>query len=63
MESENADKMLNELIRRNYEMVDKHEKISNQDTISIMKFSEYIPMIFVAIKLAMDMLLIISNYL
>ncbi|MBQ4282967.1 MAG: hypothetical protein IJB96_03465 [Lachnospira sp.] len=63
LESDNTDRLLNSLIRRNYEMVDKHEELSNADSISVLKFSEYIPMIFVALKLGADMLLIISNYL
>ncbi len=63
LETENTDRLLNSLIKRNYEIVDKHEELSNTDTISVMKFSEYIPMIFVALKLGADMLLIISNYL
>ncbi len=63
LETENTDRLLNSLIKRNYEMVDKHEEISNADSISVMKFSEYIPMIFVSLKLGADMLLLISNYL
>lgn len=63
LESENSDRVLNTLIKRNYEMVDKHEEISNEDSISVMKFSEYIPMVFVSMKLCADMLLIITNYL
>ncbi len=63
LETQNSDKLLNTLISRNYEMVDKHEEISNADNISILKFSEYIPMIFVSLKLGADMLLIITNYL
>lgn len=63
MEPENMDRMLNALIRRNYEIVDKHEEIKNEDSLSLLKFSEYIPMIFVSLKLGVDMMLIISNYL
>lgn len=63
MEPDNMDRMLNTLIRRNYEIVDKHEEIKNEDNLSMLKFSEYIPMIFVSLKLGVDMMLIISNYL
>lgn len=63
MEPNNMDRMLNALIRRNYEIVDKHEEIKNEDSLSLLKFSEYIPMIFVSLKLGVDMMLIISNYL
>ena len=57
------DKVLNTLIKRNYEIVDKHEKIKNEDSAGILKFGEYIPMIFVSIKIGIDMLLVITNYL
>lgn len=63
MEPDKMDRMLNALIRRNYEIVDKHEEIKNEDNLSLLKFSEYIPMIFVSLKLGVDMMLIISNYL
>lgn len=63
MEHDKMDRMLNTLIRRNYEIVDKHEEIKNEDSLSLLKFSEYIPMIFVSLKLGVDMMLIISNYL
>ncbi len=63
MESDNMDRMLNTLIRRNYEIVDKHEEIKCEDNLSMLKFSEYIPMVFVSLKLGVDMMLIISNYL
>ncbi len=63
LESENIDRTMNTLIRRNYEMVDKHEEMRNQDSISALRFGEYIPMVFVSCKIAVDMLLIITNYL
>lgn len=63
MEPESMDKVLNTLIKRNYEIVDKHEKIKNEDSAGILKFGEYIPMIFVSIKIGIDMLLVITNYL
>lgn len=63
MEPDNMDRMLNALIRRNYEIVDKHEEIKYDDNLSMLKFSEYIPMVFVSLKLGVDMMLIISNYL
>lgn len=63
LESESIDRTMNTLIRRNYEIVDKHEKMRNQDNISMLRFGEYIPMVFVSMKIAVDMLLIITNYL
>lgn len=63
LKAEEMELTINTLIKRNYEMVDKHEKIKNQDSISVMRFGEYIPMVFVSIKMSVDMLLIITNYL
>lgn len=61
--SEEIDRTVNTFIRRNYEIMDKHEEIRNQNSISGMRFGEYIPMLFVSVKMAVDMLLIITNYL
>ena len=61
--SDDIDEMMNTIIKRNNELVDKHEEIKNQSNISAMKFAEYIPMIFVSIKIAADMLLVITRYL
>ena len=61
--SDDIDEMMNTIIKRNNELVDKHEEIKNQSNISAMKFAEYIPMIFVSIKIAADMLLVITSYL
>ncbi len=44
-------------------MIDKHEEVKNQNSISMMQFAEYIPMIFVSLKISVDMLLVIMNYL
>lgn len=63
MDSENSDIVLNELIKRNYEIVDKHEELDNRDKLSLLRFAEYIPMMFVSLKMSADMLLIIINYL
>lgn len=63
LQSDEIELTVNTLIKRNYEMVDKHEKIKNRDSISVMRFGEYIPMVFVSVKMSVDMLLIITNYL
>ena len=60
---ESADDAINSLIKRNYELMDKHEADKNKDTISTMKFAEYIPTVFVSFKIAIDMMLVVSNYL
>ena len=43
--------------------MDKNEADKNKDTISTMKFAEYIPTVFVSFKIAIDMMLVVSNYL
>jgi hypothetical protein len=62
-DDESADKTLQTLILRNYELMEQYETANNKDTISVMQFAEYIPTFFVSVKVAADMLLIISNYL
>lgn len=63
LDYENIDTTMNTLIKRNYEMIDKHEEVKNQNSISVMQFAEYIPMVFVSLKISADMLLVITNYL
>lgn len=63
LDYESIDTTMNTLIKRNYEMIDKHEEVKNQNSISVMQFAEYIPMIFVSLKISADMLLVITNYL
>ncbi len=63
LSTESADEAINGLIKRNYELMDKHEADKNKDTISTMKFAEYIPTVFVSFKIAVDMMLVVSNYL
>ncbi len=63
LDYESIDITMNTLIKRNYEMIDKHEEVKNQNSISMMQFAEYIPMIFVSLKISADMLLVITNYL
>lgn len=63
LEPERADDAINSLIKRNYELMDKHEADKNKDEISTMKFAEYIPTIFVSFKIAVDMMLVVAEYL
>jgi hypothetical protein len=62
-DDESADKTIQTLIQRNYELMEQYEMSNNRDTISAMQFAEYIPAFFVSIKVAADMLLVITNYL
>ena len=59
----NMDEEINKMIARNYEMQDRHETLKGTDYLSMMKFSEYIPVFFVSLKMGLDMILLISNYL
>ena len=61
--NESADETINGLIKRNYQFIDEHQKEKNGDAISVMTFMEYIPTLFVSMKVAVDMLLVITNYL
>lgn len=62
-DAESIEMAVNTLISRNYELMDKYEDTDNRDRISMMRFAEYIPTIFVSIKVAADMMLVITNYL
>ena len=62
-ETQNMSKVISGLISRKYELVDKHEAQRNQNNISILKFAEYIPLFIVSVKIGIDMMLVISNYL
>ena len=55
--------MMNTIIKRNYEIVDKYEENKNQNNLSALRFAEYIPMISVSLKIAADMLMVITGYL
>jgi len=63
LDYESIDTTMNTLIKRNYEMIDKHEEVKNQNTVSMLQFAEYIPMVFVSLKISADMLLVITSYL
>lgn len=62
-ETEHKEATINTLMRRNIEMIDKHEQSQCEDMISVLRFCEYVPTIFVSLKIAADMLLVITNYL
>ena len=62
-DAQSIDTTIKTLLTRNYELMNQYETTDNADHISIMRFSEYIPTFFVAVKVAADMLLVITNYL
>lgn len=55
--------VINNLISRKYELVDRHEAHKNSNDISVLRFAEYIPLLVVSVKLGIDMLLVIGNCL
>ena len=46
LDYESIDTTMNTLIKRNYEMIDKHEEVKNQNSISMMQFAEYLRICF-----------------
>lgn len=54
------DEQLSALIKRNYELINKNETGASSDRISVMKFSEYIPVLFASLKLGIDMVCLVS---
>ncbi len=63
MTADRIDETIHSLIERNYELMNRYEEHKNQDQISAMKFAEYIPTFFVSFKIAIDMMLVVTNYL
>lgn len=63
MDSDIVDEQLNQLVERNYEFIDKSEAASTQDTNAAMRFTEYIPTIVAAFKMAADMLSMVMTML
>lgn len=61
--SEDMDKQLNELVKRNYKIIDKSESDGMEDINSLMRFSEYIPAVLGSLKMAMDMISLITTML
>lgn len=63
LDEKGVDETINSLIQRNNEIINKQAKTEYKDKISILKFMEYIPVFFMALKLAIDMMIIITIYL
>lgn len=61
--NDDVDATINALIDRNYVMVDKHEELKERDADSLRRFSLNIPSLFVAFKIAMDMLLMLNTFI
>ena len=63
LEQDSMSATINNIVRRNYELSDKAEITRYMDSTSMMKFSEYFPTFFVAFKMAVDMMLVVTMYL
>lgn len=63
VEDESVEDTINLLIKRNYEMMEKYEKERIEDKKSVMRFQEYIPALFAAFKIGIDMMLVVTMYL
>lgn len=58
-----VDEKINALIEKNLELVDEYEENSSSDRLSVMNFSQKFPLVLVGGKIAIDMLVLIQNYL
>lgn len=63
LDDDKVDITVNELILKNYDIVDNHQEIKDKDAESIRFFSNYIPTAFIALKVSVDMVLILSTYM
>lgn len=63
LDEKGIDETISTLIQRNNELINKQTELDYKDRISVLKFMEYIPVFFMALKMSVDMMLIISIYL
>ena len=63
LEQDSMSATINNIVRRNYELSDKAEITRYMDSTSMMRFSEYFPTFFVAFKMSVDMMLVVTMYL
>ena len=61
MTEREADKAVNSLIDRNYNMLDRHERQYYKDRISVFRFMEYIPAMMAALKIGVDIMLTLTT--
>lgn len=60
MDEDNVDEAINSLIKRNSEMIDKHEELKAASAKSLRNFSSIIPTVFITVKIALDMIVMLS---
>lgn len=63
LDEKGIDETISTLIQRNNDLISKQTELNYKDKESILKFMEYIPVFFMAMKMSIDMMLIISLYL
>lgn len=63
LDEKGIDETISTLIQRNNDLINKQTELSYKDKESILKFMEYIPVFFMAMKMSVDMMLIITLYL
>lgn len=63
LDQDNISETIDVLVRRNNQISDKAEQARYRDVTSVMRFSEYLPTFFVAFKMAVDMMLVVTMYL
>ena len=63
LDEKGIDETISTLIQRNNELINKQTELDYKDRINVLKFMEYIPVFFMALKMSVDMMLIISIYL
>ena len=63
LDEKGIDETISTLIQRNNELINEQTELDYKDRISVLKFMEYIPVFFMALKMSVDMMLIISIYL
>lgn len=63
LDTENMNQTIDALVRRNNAISEKAEQARYLDRTSMMRFSEYLPTFFVAFKMSVDMMLVVTMYL
>ena len=61
LDEKGIDETISTLIQRNNELINKQTELDYKDRISVLKFMEYIPVFFMALKMSVDMMLIIHT--
>lgn len=60
--ADDSDKQINTIIQRNSELVNKSEKMSNQDSLAIFGLLQLAPMLYASLKMIIDLGLFITQF-